>query len=77
MKAKWRYELSSQAISATQGLVMTFGLLGALYLGVYQVVYNHQSIGKFTTLLVYWTQLQSKFLFDPSTGSETDQEQVL
>lgn len=59
MKAKRTYEMSSQAISAAQGLVMTLGLLGALWLGVYQVAYGGKSVGKFTTLLVYWAQLQS------------------
>jgi hypothetical protein len=59
MKAKRVYEMSSQAIGAAQGLVMTLGLLGALWLGVYQVAYAGQSVGKFTTLLVYWAQLQS------------------
>lgn len=60
MQVKRSYELSSQSIGAAQGLVMTFGLLGALFLGVYQVVYQKNTIGKFTTLLVYWAQLQSK-----------------
>ncbi|KAG0649532.1 Adenosinetriphosphatase [Hyphodiscus hymeniophilus] len=62
MQVKRAYELSSQSIGAAQGLVMTFGLLGALFLGVYQVS-NGQSIGKFTTLLVYWAQLQSPLVF--------------
>jgi ABC-type bacteriocin/lantibiotic exporter with double-glycine peptidase domain len=61
MKAKRTYEMSSQAITAAQGLVMTIGLLGALWLGVYQVAYSGKSVGKFTTLLVYWAQLQSEF----------------
>ena len=61
MQVKRSYELSSQSIGAAQGLVMTFGLLGALFLGVYQVVYQGKTIGKFTTLLVYWAQLQSKW----------------
>lgn len=61
MKAKRTYEMSSQAITAAQGLVMTLGLLGALWLGVYQVAYNGKSVGKFTTLLVYWAQLQSEY----------------
>jgi hypothetical protein len=60
MKSKRTYEMSSQAISAAQGLVMTLGLLGALWLGVYQVAYGGKSVGKFTTLLVYWAQLQSE-----------------
>jgi len=61
MEARRSYEMSSQSIGAAQGLVMTFGLLGALFLGVYQVaVTGEQTIGKFTTLLVYWAQLQSE-----------------
>ncbi|KAE9376692.1 hypothetical protein N431DRAFT_330918 [Stipitochalara longipes BDJ] len=63
MKSKRVYEMSSQAISAAQGLVMTLGLLGALWLGVYQVAYDGKSVGKFTTLLVYWAQLQSPLIF--------------
>ena len=62
MKAKRVYEMSSQAIGAAQGLVMTLGLLGALWLGVYQVAYEGRSVGKFTTLLVYWAQLQSMYI---------------
>lgn len=61
MQVKRSYELSSQSIGAAQGLVMTFGLLAALFLGVYQVaVTGDASIGRFTTLLVYWAQLQSE-----------------
>jgi ABC-type transport system involved in Fe-S cluster assembly fused permease/ATPase subunit len=63
MKAKRTYEMSSQAITASQGLVMTFGLLAALWLGVWQVADGVQSVGKFTTLLVYWAQLQSPLVF--------------
>lgn len=53
--------MSSQVVSATQGLLMTIGLLGALFIGVYQIKHEGQSVGKFTTLLVYWAQLQSKW----------------
>ncbi|KAL5314080.1 hypothetical protein ACEPPN_018504 [Leptodophora sp. 'Broadleaf-Isolate-01'] len=63
MKSKGNYEMSSQAIGATQALILTLGLLGALWLGVYQVAYQGQSVGKFTTLLVYWGQLQSPLTF--------------
>ena len=73
MQVKRSYELSSQSIGAAQGLVMTFGLLGALFLGVWQVVHRQQTIGRFTTLLVYWAQLQSKYLLNPYRFSETDQ----
>ncbi|KAH7403640.1 hypothetical protein BKA64DRAFT_574026, partial [Cadophora sp. MPI-SDFR-AT-0126] len=63
MQSKGNYEMSSQAIGATQALILTLGLLGALWLGVYQVAYEGQSVGKFTTLLVYWGQLQSPLTF--------------
>ena len=65
MRSKRIYEMSSQAIGAAQGLVMTLGLLGALWLGVYQVSRKQQSVGKFTTLLVYWAQLQSGLSLQP------------
>ena len=52
--------MSAQFISATQGFLMTVGLLGALFIGVYQIKNEHQSVGKFTTLLVYWAQLQGR-----------------
>ena len=61
MKAKRTYEMSSQLIGAAQGLVLTVGLLGALWLGAYQVAFEAKSVGKFTTLLVYWSQLQSEY----------------
>ena len=60
MKSKWVYEISSQAIGAAQGLVMTCGLLGALYLAVYQVTKEEKTVGQFATLLTYWAQLQGK-----------------
>ena len=58
MEVKRAWEMSSQSVGAVQGLVMTFGLLGALFLGIYKVVKGEVSVGKFTTLLVYWAQLQ-------------------
>lgn len=67
MKSKKHYEMSGQAIGAAQGLILTIGLLGALWLGVFQVVYRGKSIGQFTTLLVYWAQLQSKLAYHPNT----------
>jgi hypothetical protein len=76
MKAKRTYEMSSQAISAAQGLVMTLGLLGALWLGVYQVAYLGKSVGKFTTLLVYWAQLQSNS-FSESLSSHANMRRSL
>ncbi|KAF8865575.1 hypothetical protein BDZ45DRAFT_786840 [Acephala macrosclerotiorum] len=62
MQSKKDYEMSSQAIGAAQGLILSVGLLGALWIGVYQVI-NGGTVGKFTTLLVYWAQLQSPLAF--------------
>lgn len=36
------------------------GLLGALCLGAYQVAYKGETIGKFSILVAYWAQLQSR-----------------
>lgn len=63
LKSKRVYELSSHSISAAQGAVMTIGLLGALFLGVFQVAYEDKSIGNLTTLIAYWVQLQSPLIF--------------
>jgi ABC-type bacteriocin/lantibiotic exporter with double-glycine peptidase domain len=63
MEAKRIYELSSQSMSAAQGLVMTCGLLGALYLAVFQVAKEGKSIGQLTTFLVYWGELQGRIVF--------------
>lgn len=60
MKAKRTYELSSQSINAAQGAVMAVGLLGALFLGVFQVKNGDKTVGNLTQLLVYWGQLQGK-----------------
>jgi len=50
--------MSALVIGAIQGLIMTVGLLGALFIGFYQIKHEHQSVGKFTTLIGYWAQLQ-------------------
>ncbi|EPE24943.1 P-loop containing nucleoside triphosphate hydrolase [Glarea lozoyensis ATCC 20868] len=60
---KYHYDMSAQSINAAQGLIMTIGLLGALWLGVYQVAFGGLSVGKFTTLLVYWAQLAGPLTF--------------
>ena len=63
MRSKRLYTLSSQAISAAQGAILALGLLGALFLGVYQVSLQTRSIGNLTTLLVYWAELQGPLVF--------------
>ena len=57
--------MSAQSISAAQGLIMTIGLLGALWLGVYQVAFDGLSVGRFTTLLVYWAKLAGSKILSP------------
>ncbi|KAL3427836.1 ABC transporter [Phlyctema vagabunda] len=63
LKARGAYELSSQTIIAAQGFVMTLGLLGALYLAVYQVIQGNKTVGQFATLITYWGQLQGPLSF--------------
>jgi len=72
MKAKRTYEMSSQAISAAQGLVISLGVLIALWLGAWQVVHGEKSTGQFTTLIFYWAQLQSKFTSNEANLTVTD-----
>lgn len=67
MQSKRSYELSTQASGAAQGLVMTLGLLGALYLAVYQVLNKDKTVGQFATLLTYWAQLQGELQFSPGS----------
>ena len=51
-------EFSSQYMSAAQSLTITCGLIGGLYLAIFQVAKEGKSIGELTTFLVYWAQLQ-------------------
>jgi ABC-type bacteriocin/lantibiotic exporter with double-glycine peptidase domain len=69
--------MSSQSISAAQGLIMTIGLLGALWLGVYQVAFGGLSVGKLTTLLVYWAQLSGKVDFQTNKLNSLMKPQAL
>lgn len=61
LKSRRIYEMSSQAISFSQGVIMGLGLFGALILGGFQVATGEVTVGRFTTLLVYWAQLSGKF----------------
>jgi hypothetical protein len=45
-------------MNAAQGLTMTCGLVGGLYLAVFQVAKEGKSVGQLTTFLIYWAQLQ-------------------
>lgn len=63
MKSKTSYEMSSQYIGAIQSFVMTVGKVSALSLGAWRICHNQNDIGQFTTLIVYWAQLQSPLVF--------------
>lgn len=63
MKSKTSYEMSSQYIGAIQSFVMTVGKVSALSLGAWRICHNQNDIGQFTTLIVYWSQLQSPLVF--------------
>ncbi|ESZ94738.1 hypothetical protein SBOR_4850 [Sclerotinia borealis F-4128] len=65
--SKWAYEWFHYITSIAKSLIMCFGLTGVLCLGVYAVVYEGQTVGKFTTLLMFWGQLQAPLAFLAST----------
>ncbi|RDW94363.1 p-loop containing nucleoside triphosphate hydrolase-10 [Coleophoma crateriformis] len=56
MKQKMAFDLSAGAADAAQNLLMAVGLLGALYIGVYQVIRGGKTVGQFATLTTYWAQ---------------------
>jgi ABC-type multidrug transport system fused ATPase/permease subunit len=58
MRSKKSYEMSTQMIAAVQGMVLTAGFLGALFLGAYQVLHGEKSIGDAILLITYFGQLQ-------------------
>lgn len=60
LESKQTYEISSYLVDVAQGLIMSINLLSVLWFGFYQVTYNDKSIGQFTTLLMYWSQLSGK-----------------
>ncbi|RKF54300.1 Heavy metal tolerance protein [Golovinomyces cichoracearum] len=63
LQSKYTYEISSQLVNMTQGVIMAAGLLAVLWLGIYQVVYDDKSVGQFTTLLIFWAQLSTPLVF--------------
>ncbi|KAF5867462.1 putative abc transporter protein [Botrytis fragariae] len=61
--SKWAYEWFWYIASMAKSLIMCFGLTGVLCLGAYSVVYEGQTVGKFTTLLMFWGQIQEPLSF--------------
>ncbi|TVY34653.1 Heavy metal tolerance protein [Lachnellula subtilissima] len=82
LKSRRIFEMSSQTISFSQGVIMGLGLFGALILGGFQVAIGEVSVGRFTTLLVYWAQLSVPLgfftrMFKDITYSLMDAERLL
>ncbi|POS87021.1 hypothetical protein EPUL_002063, partial [Erysiphe pulchra] len=82
LESKQTYEISSYLVDVAQGLIMSINLLSVLWFGFYQVTYNHKSIGQFTTLLMYWTQLSGPMnflstIYRSLMNSMMDAEQLL
>ncbi|TVY17749.1 Heavy metal tolerance protein [Lachnellula arida] len=82
LKSRRIFEMSSQAISFSQGVIMGLGLFGALILGGFQVATGEVSVGRFTTLLVYWAQIAVPLgfftrMFKDVTYSLMDAERLL
>ncbi|KAF7854161.1 hypothetical protein EAF04_010458 [Stromatinia cepivora] len=61
--SKWAYEWFYNITNMAKSLIMCFGLTGVLCLGAYSVLYEGQTVGKFTTLLMFWSQLQGPLAF--------------
>ncbi|TVY23227.1 Heavy metal tolerance protein [Lachnellula hyalina] len=82
LKSRRIFEMSSQTIIFSQGVIMGLGLFGALILGGFQVATGEVSVGRFTTLLVYWAQLSIPLgfftrMFKDITYSLMDAERLL
>ncbi|PQE25948.1 abc transporter protein [Rutstroemia sp. NJR-2017a BBW] len=58
LKSSKSYDIFSRLTSLAQGFILACGLTGVLCLGAWQVAYEGQSVGSFTTLLMFWAQLQ-------------------
>jgi ABC-type bacteriocin/lantibiotic exporter with double-glycine peptidase domain len=62
LKSSKAYDIFSRLTSLAQGFILACGLTGVLCLGAWQVAYEGQSVGSFTTLLMFWGQLQSEYI---------------
>lgn len=82
LKSRYGYELALGFLSAIQSFVMTVGKIAALCLGAWRISKGHNDIGDFTTLIIYWSQLESPIIFFGSTyksisSSLVDAERLL
>jgi len=52
-----KYYISAEVSWAAQSFVMTFSLMAASFLAVYEISTGEKPVGNFVTLLLYWNQL--------------------
>lgn len=64
---KFDFEMTISFITAVQAFVMMVGKVAALCLGVWRISNGYNDIGEFTTLIVYWGQLESPVVFFAGT----------
>ncbi|MCJ1389144.1 hypothetical protein MMC18_001998 [Xylographa bjoerkii] len=57
MQFRWRNQVIYSISDGLQGLILDFGLFGACFYAIYQVIYKNQSVGQFVTLFTYWANL--------------------
>ena len=57
VQAENSYYISAEVSWAAQSFVMTFSLMSASFLAVYQISTGQKPVGNFVTLLLYWNQL--------------------
>ncbi|MCJ1431415.1 hypothetical protein MMC27_000768 [Xylographa pallens] len=57
MQFRWKNQVIYYISDGLQGLILDFGLFGACFYAIYQVIYENQSVGQFVTLFTYWANL--------------------
>ncbi|MCJ1473824.1 hypothetical protein MMC13_002476 [Lambiella insularis] len=57
MEARRRYHMTFYISDGMQGLILDFGLYGACFYAVYQVIRGNSNVGQFVTLFTYWANL--------------------
>ena len=57
VQSEWKYNSGYYIADSLQGFILDFGLFGACFYAIYQVIYKNQSVGQFVTLFTYWANL--------------------
>lgn len=60
INAEKLYTVAEDTASAIKGVLMVVALVGAIVLGSSRIENGEQSVGRFTTLLMYWGQMHGK-----------------